>query len=154
MKFEEAVNLLREGKKVRRRCWIPGMVRLNFEWVQLDLIKKEVRNNLGEIEAFSTEEVLADDWEEYKELLNDFEKNMLGDIFHYYQQFEKTTIKEVKKISSSSYSGTEFVRISFINDIEDYLIRDFFDTPHFEKGTMFKNLELGKNYTLKELKLE
>ncbi len=141
MKFEEALKLLRAGKKVRKPEWEKGTY---IYMTSMGFLKNEK-------DVIATISYIDVDWEEYREpLLNDFEKDMLDDICYYYNKFKETSVERVRKIPSLTKSDTEFVRL-YLNTME---IDDFLDTPHFEKGTMFKKLELGKYYKIEELELE
>lgn len=46
MKFEEIIPLIREGKKIRRKSWLP-------DWPELELFNTIIDRN----------SILADDWE-------------------------------------------------------------------------------------------
>ena len=63
-------------------------------------------------------------------------------------------------IKSTEIKVTYIVKyeIIFYNDREYLKIRfdevNYVDLPYFKKGTMYKNMEVHKEYTLKELGLE
>ena len=83
--------------------------------------------------------------EEYKEpILDEEEKKYLSAVIKPFRK-EETTIMKRKE-----YSGCEFVRIAI--EWKEGSI-DYIEFPSFEKGTMYKGMELNKEYTLEELGL-
>lgn len=80
-----------------------------------------------------------------EEILDKKEKEYLSNVI---KPFKKR-IKSIYK--SLSLNGCEYIEIN----IESF---NTFDTesislPDFKKGTMYKNMEINKNYTLKDLNL-
>lgn len=51
------------------------------------------------------------------------------------------------------YGNSEFINIVLYSSVT-YDNEENIPLPHFEKGTMYKGMELGKKYTLKELGLD
>ena len=77
--------------------------------------------------------------EEYKEpILNDVEKAYLSAVIKPFRE-------EVETIEKTSFSGYEQLQISDGDTIMAF--------PCFEKGTMYKGMEVDKDYTLEELGL-
>lgn len=78
--------------------------------------------------------------EEKKEILDKVEKNYLTNVI---KPFKKR-FKGISKIESPmSPAEKEFLQIQLNND--EIIL------PYFEKGTMYKEMELNKRYTLEEL---
>lgn len=78
--------------------------------------------------------------EEKKEILDKVEKNYLTNVI---KPFKKR-FKDISKIESPMFPAEkEFLQIQLNND--EIIL------PYFEKGTMYKEMELNKRYTLEEL---
>ncbi len=78
--------------------------------------------------------------EEKKEILDKVEKNYLTNVI---KPFKKR-FKGISKIESPMFPAEkEFLQIQLNND--EIIL------PYFEKGTMYKEMELNKKYTLEEL---
>lgn len=78
--------------------------------------------------------------EEKKEILDKVEKNYLTNVI---KPFKKR-FKGISKIESPMFPAEkEFLQIQLNND--EIIL------PYFEKGTMYKEMELNKRYTLEEL---
>lgn len=80
-----------------------------------------------------------------KEILNDAEKRYLGALI---KPFRDKVEYICKYEDMFAHDWEEYIVISFKND--DY---DTIALPNFEEGTMYKGMEEGKLYTLKELGL-
>lgn len=79
---------------------------------------------------------------EYKPpILDDVEKAYLSAVI---KPFRKD-VECIEKLNPSSLNGKQYLRIE--------LTYDYFTLPIFAKGTMYKGMERGKRYTLKELGL-
>ena len=74
-----------------------------------------------------------------KSILDDVEKEYLSNVI---KPFRKR-IDSIKKLSGNS---TELIKIIMINDMDMVF-------PQFEKGTLYKGMEVGKEYSLEELGL-
>lgn len=85
---------------------------------------------------------------EFKEVLDAKEKEYLSNLI---EPFKKRVIhiEKIKKL----YGNSEFVNIVLYNSIS-YNKEESIQLPYFKKGTMYKGMELGKKYTLKELGLD
>lgn len=81
----------------------------------------------------------------YEDILDKREKEYLSNIIKPF----KSKIRYIKKVFFNK--ELEFIIISFeeINDTCGGM-----DLPLFKKGTMYKNMKIGKEYTLKELNLK
>lgn len=78
--------------------------------------------------------------EEYKpKILEEKEKEYLAAVI---KPFRKR-IKYIEKINNTN--SDQFISISLAND--------YCGLPNFNKGTMYKGMELNKHYTLEELGL-
>ena len=143
MNFSEALELLKQGKKVRRSCW-DSAEKLYLENHEFYLAAYGIAGTTG----IHYEDMLAEDWKEYKEQLLTKEE------------------KEYLKATISLYSG-KIVRLkkylynnAFKNE-NNYAIISFYsengyvgETLRFDLHKHFKGLELGEEYTLEELGLE
>lgn len=84
----------------------------------------------------------------FKEVLDAKEKEYLSAII---EPFKKRVIhiEKIKKL----YGNSEFVNIVLYSSISCNK-EEPIQLPYFKKGTMYKGMELGKKYTLKELGLD
>lgn len=108
-----------------------------------------------------------DSWVNHKELFsNEFlnqelEINTLDILDEKEKQYLQNVIKpfrdRVKSIAKQNYTnGYDYISISVsypINDCFDCFGTDSLFLPVFKSGTMYNNMKVGKNYTLKELGL-
>lgn len=107
-----------------------------------------------------------DSWVNHKELFsNEFlnqelEINAPDILDKQEKQYLRNVIKPfkgiVKNISKQKiYSKYEYISICFSVplDISYYCSTNYIYLPYFIKGTMYKNMEVGKEYTLEELGL-
>lgn len=107
-----------------------------------------------------------DSWVNHKELFsNEFlnqelEINTLDILDEKEKQYLQNVIKpfrdRVKSIAKQKiYSKYEYISIRFSVplDISYYCSTNYIYLPYFIKGTMYKNMEVGKEYTLEELGL-
>ena len=78
--------------------------------------------------------------EKNKPILDDEEKEYLNAVIRPFKD-------KVKYIRKRGTSRGEYIEIGILNDSAIIL-------PYFEKGTMYKGMEAGKQYTLKELGLD
>lgn len=98
--------------------------------------------------CYRTEYIKENDWnwftvhdlEEAKEILDAEEKEYLSNIIKPFRD----KVENIKKYDCAI--GIENIVILIKNSIPIYL-------PNFEKDTMYRNMELYKNYTLEELGL-
>lgn len=78
--------------------------------------------------------------EENKPILDDVEREYLKNVI-------KPFKNKVNGIRKGSSGGGEFIHIGIIDEMGIFL-------PNFKKNTMYKGMEAGKEYTLKELSLD
>ena len=80
--------------------------------------------------------------QEYKPpILDDVEKAYLSAVIKPFRE----DVEYIEKLNPSCLKGKQYLRIELIND--------YFTLPIFAEGTMYKSMERGKRYTLKELGL-
>lgn len=65
MNFSEALELMKEGKEVRRESW----AEVEYMWIENGKIMRRIFYDLLELEyvRIETEDILAEDWELYKQ---------------------------------------------------------------------------------------
>ena len=141
MTIVEAVKALAEGKKIRRNDWKKGDY--------ITLIDNKVVSQSGLSSGVCIEDFSADWWEEYKEpVLDEEEKKYLSAVI---KPFRDRVIY-IKKIDM--YLGCnkydEYI-LGELSNKDDVV--DTFALPYFPKGSMYKNMETNKKYTLEELGL-
>lgn len=76
-------------------------------------------------------------------VLDKVERRYLKMVF---RPFHKKIISVCKKSSNDKEAEWLFLNLKPLNNLEDYMT-----FPMFEAGTMYKNMELNKIYTLEEL---
>ena len=83
------------------------------------------------------------------DILNKVEKEYLRNVIKPF----KGIVKNISK--QKIYSKYEYISICFSVplDISYYCSTNYIYLPYFIKGTMYKNMEVGKEYTLEELGL-
>ena len=74
-----------------------------------------------------------------KPILDDKEKEYLSAVIRPWR-------KKVRCICKKEYGVTQYIRICLIDEVG-------VDFPYFKEGTMYKGMELDKEYTLEELGL-
>ena len=141
MNFEEALKLLKDGKKVRR-------IREESDYEDV-IIWFDKYHHIVEGDGtisdstyiLKLEDVFATNWEEYKEpLLTEEEKEYLKTIM-------KFNLFEVYEVSvSRSDADGNYIKM-YGEDAE-------YDTTTYVKSKYFKNLENDTKYTLEELGLD
>ena len=84
------------------------------------------------------------------DILNKQEKKYLGNVIKPF----KDRVRCIFKDTGLDFSCTEYIVI-IINSIENSICisTENIAFPMFKKGTMYKNMEIGKKYTLEELGL-
>lgn len=141
MTFEEALKALKEGKKIRRKDWCEGF------FITLTSNKCLVVN--GRTSGLFIDDFSEDWWEEYKEdILDEKEKEYLSAVIKPFRD-RVTYIKKVDTYFGCN-KNCEYIFGKLSN--KDTVI-DVFTLPWFPKGSMYKGMELGKEYTLEELGL-
>lgn len=66
MDFSEALLLMRQGKKVRRKKWRENRHIAPYQWFELNDYKHVVDECNMYVELFEHEDVFANDWDEVK----------------------------------------------------------------------------------------
>ena len=141
MTIVEAFKALAEGKKIRRNTWEKG------DYVTLK--DNKVVTIGDQPSGLYIDDFSADWWEEYKEpVLDEEEKKYLSAVI---KPFRDRVIY-IKKIDM--YLGCnkydEYI-LGELSNKDDVV--DTFALSYFPKGSMYKNMETNKKYTLEELGL-
>lgn len=65
MSFSEALELVKDGKEVRRKSWSE----VEYLWIENGKLMRRIDYDLLELEIIrmDTEDILAEDWELYKQ---------------------------------------------------------------------------------------
>ena len=84
------------------------------------------------------------------DILDKVEKEYLRNVIKPF----KNNIQYIIKQTGQDHSDYEYITI-FINSITntDWLGQEYIVFPYFKKGTMYKNMQVDKQYTLEELGL-
>lgn len=85
---------------------------------------------------------------EVKEVLDKKEREYLSKIIEPF----KNRVKRIEKVKAV-YCNSEFIEIVLYSSIS-YDKEESIQLPYFKKGTMYKGMELNKQYSLKELGLD
>lgn len=144
MNLIEALNLLNKGKKIRRKAWASCM----YVWLDKN---NQLMDNLGlnAYYLFGSDEIKTNNWEEYKEpILDEEEKKYLSAVIKPFRD-QVICIKKIDMYLGCN-KNCEYIFGELCN--EDDVV-DTFALPYFPKGKMYKGMELGKRYVLKELGL-
>ena len=140
MNFSEALELMKQGKKIRRRKWENG-VELYLKDNNFWFIRKDIIMPTGlpynDISGLPYKDIIANDWEEcQKPLLTEEEKEYLKMVI----KFSDMEIKTIERGELGPY-------LILSNGIKVDTIADF------KKGC-FSKMEKRKQYTLEELGLD
>ena len=81
-----------------------------------------------------------------KPILDEVEKEYLSNII---KPFRNKVIS-IAKLDSEEMNGYEYIYIEHLEVCND---RDYINLPCFKKGTIYKGMEVDKEYTLEELGL-
>ena len=141
MNLIEALNLLNEGKKVRRKDWKSS----KYIFLNKD---KYIVNDSGHEVLFTIDfdDIKNDHWEEYNEdILDEKEKPYLESILKPYKDRVDFVVKEG--------IGDYYERIVICVSVKSKSFKNYIAFPYFNKGTMYKGMEIDKKYTVKELRL-
>ncbi len=139
MKFEEALKLLRNGKKVRRPEWEKGTYICMTPGGLL----------INEKDEITTTAYIDVNWEEYKISLMQHEKDVLENQLDILRGFG-AEVDCVYKYEVDDMGTLETVQINYRQGEECWST----SLPLFKKDTMFKELKLEEAYSLEELGLE
>lgn len=141
MNLIEAFKLLNEGKKVRRKDWeLSKYICLNKD--------KNIVNESGYEVLFTIDfdDIKNEHWEEYNEdILDEKEKPYLESILKPYKDRVDFVVKEG--------IGDYYERIVICVSVKNKLYKNYIAFPYFNKGTMYKGMEIDKKYTVNELGL-
>ena len=145
MNLIETLQALKAGKKVRRKMWSKE------QYIYLAKDKVLVNQNNIEFELYCSEP-LKNAWELYEEekpILDIEEKTYLEAVLRPFKDRVESVYK--KAINSSVEGNIEFLTFDAKSAWQGH--KDYFSFPTFKAGTMYKGMELDKEYTLKELGL-
>lgn len=141
MNLIEALKLLNEGKKVRRKDWeLSRYICLNKD--------KNIVNQSGCRVLFTVDfdDIKNEHWEEYNEdILDKEEKQYLESILKPYKDRVDFVIKQG--------IGDYYERIVINVSVKNKSYKNYIALPYFDKGTMYKGIEIDKKYTVNELGL-
>lgn len=141
MTFEEMLKALMNGKKIRKKAWDRGIYRMRGDGKYI--IDQEGNESAILIDGSFD----ADVWEEYKEeVLDEKEKKYLSAVIKPFRNMV-VCICKLELITCN-----QFIHIKAKRYDEDTNY-EYINLPVFRKGTMYKNMKVGKEYTLKELGL-
>ena len=144
MKFEEILEPLRNGKKVRRKCWKEDILIGFSKYEELRFIGSDASVPY----VLEREELNATDWQIYHEpILDEEERKYLSAVIKPFRD-RLGYIKKSRDLSNSFERIT--IRIASVVYRDSWADIDF---PYFKANSMYKNMKLDKNYTLAELGL-
>ena len=139
MTFEEALTALKEGKKIRRKEWE------DYEYIELD--GKKMVSQYGNPCGMLVFDLSTDCWEEYKgDILDKEENEYLSAVIKPF----RNRVRDITKLEIGllSYSIVIRVHMGFTDNYYSLYL------PPFKKTSdMYKKMNEGKHYTLKELGL-
>ena len=141
MTFEEALQAIKEGKKVGNKGW-PSSLYLKKYF-------DRVVNQDGKTMNLTITSMLSNDWEEYKEpILDEEEKKYLSAVIKPFMD-RVVYIRKVKVGECNQFISIKVKRYDY--DEEDS--NEYIELPYFREDTMYVNMEVGKKYNLEELGL-
>ena len=145
MNLITALKALDEGEKIRRKTWT------SIKYIQLDKDRKLV-DNLGQEMSFlcTSDDVGTDCWEVIeKPPLTDQEREYLKAVIKPFRDRVHCIRKGNDDEENAQYIFTAVKKYDKVNEG----ISEYINLPYFEKGTMYVNMKVNKNYTLEELGL-
>lgn len=114
----------------------------------MKLLGERIVNKNGGCDYISIVDLSEDNWEEYKEpILDDAEKKYLSAVIKPFRD-KVTHIAKVEEDIHWFYWIMIRVDIGFLDDYYEFCL-----PPFEETSSMYKNMEVGKEYTLEELGL-
>lgn len=145
MKFEEALRLLKEGKKVRRKEWKKKDEYLYIGHLGVDYICESTSGPLGYSPTIP--DLDANDWEEYIEikpliLLTKEEKWFLSSAI------EMSPYRLDRLVLKHNYNNNENYLV-FVSHVEEFPYGSIYVNDNY-----FKNLEIDRVYSIEELGLD
>ena len=143
MNFEEALKLLKAGKKIRRKDWKEDHDKRCFIFGD-ELCCESEDGVIGYI-GLSIKNILATDWEEYKKpLLTEREKRYLEEIIN----FSPAEAADISEFKIEDHLSSNRKLIAFYNKDNRVIMEILI------KEDCLKGLEKNTSYTLKELELD
>lgn len=129
-----------------KNCYITNCAICPFKSVRCDISKKSWVDNK---ELFSDKFLNQEIEINTPDILDKQEKEYLRNVIKPF----KGIVKNISK--QKIYSKYEYISICFSVplDISYYCSTNYIYLPYFIKGTMYKNMEVGREYTLEELGL-
>ena len=144
MNFSEALLLLKEGKKVKRKEWKNSNY-IEFKDGNLYIVFDDKYISW---EFVKMKHIMADDWEEYKKpSLTNEEKEYLRMIIKLGNYHIRTV--EKNKLCPSMHDRSFLI----FNKCWGEANEPYDDSPLFDANKYFTGIEFGKEYTLRELGL-
>lgn len=106
-----------------------------------------INNKDSYSDKFLNQEIMIED--EKPDILTDKEKQYLRNVIKPFRNRVKYITKETE------INAYEFIVMDVINPLNAsfYFGTEYINLPYFKQGTMYKNMEVGKKYTLEELEL-
>ena len=145
MNLIEALKALDEGDKIRRKTWTA------IEYIQLDKDRKLV-DHLGQEMSFlcTSDDVGTDCWEVIeKPPLTDQEREYLKAVIKPFRDRVHCICKQDDSEDNNQYIFIAVKKYGEGNeDISEHI-----NFPYFERGTIYVNMKVNKNYTVEELGL-
>ena len=139
MTYEEAVQAIKEGKKVGNKGWSSS--------VYLKKYFDRVVNQDGKTMNLTITSMLSDDWEEYKEpILDEEEKKYLSAVIKPFRD----RVVYISKLEAGEFN--QFISIK-VKRYDEEDINEYIYLACFRENTMYVNMEVGKEYNLEELGL-
>ena len=140
MTFEEALKKLMKGERVKHKDWE------DYEYITTK--GNEIVTQSGIPCKIIMDQPSKDCWEEYKgDILDKEENEYLSAVIKPFRD-KVTHIAKVEEDIHLFYWIMIRVDIGFLDDYYEFCL-----PPFEETSSMYKNMEVGKEYTLKELGL-
>ena len=148
MTFYEALKALNEGKKIRKKWWYAG----DYIWLDKENILKD-KNGSETYVSLRFDFKTNNEWEIYEEpILDEAEKKYLSDVLRPFKKsFAKILISKSNFYICNDNNYKEHIIFILINI--DGCYKEVFSLPGFDKGTMYKGMKIGKDYSLEDLGL-
>ena len=143
--FRELLELIHEGKA-------PIKVKYCEKWYQICASADDYRNESKLLSSVIGESHTLNLMAKYKlitiydEILDDKEKEYLSNIIKPFKKY-------VKSITKANWFGQEQIEIRYKDFVDRHFhnVQSLMALPTFKAGTMYRGMELNKEYTLEEL---
>lgn len=136
----EALQALKEGKKITNKGWKEDNY---YRLKKHHLVNKAGKEVIYSLRFGTQGDITKDEWEIYiPPILDDVEKQYLSNIIAPFRD----KIKSIRKYTNDNY---ERIVIRYNDKFDE----DLLWFPSFKEGNMYKNMKIGKEYTLEELGL-